>query len=310
MRGPRTHAAVALSVALALAVSCSTAPKKSDSVTAMKTQASQDGAYGESYFRQGRYDLALQFFLQSLSEYTSVDDAEGIIQSYNSIGKTYMATGSLDSAQEIFLKARDRARGTSGPLLFVTTNNLGELYLARGDGESALGTFEEALAMPAAARTSVQTGILYHNLGTAQKFLGNPEKALDYYGQSLKINLENKHTEEAASDYYMIASVHSKQGALEEAAKNAELALTLDKQIESSPGIAKDLYALGLIANKRKDAAAAYDYFQRSYLVFTTLGMRSDMKKALTELVAAADALGRITDAAGFRATLADLEKQ
>ena len=77
--------------------------------------------------------------------------------------------------------------------------------------------------------------------------------------------------------------------------------------MESSPGIAKDLLALGLISAKKGNQAAAFDYFQRSYLVSTTLGFREDMKKALTGLVAAAEALGRTADAEAYRKALADL---
>ena len=104
-----------------------------------------------------------------------------------------------------------------------------------------------------------------------------------------------------------IAAAYSKNGEYTEAEKNAALALAADKKIENSPGIAQDLYALGLIANRRRDAAAAYDYFQRSYLVYTTLEWKPEMKKALTELIAAADALGRTAEAEAFRKALADL---
>lgn len=307
IRPLRILAACGCAFALAAAISCSTAPKKSDSVITMKTQAAQDATYGESYYRQGRYELALQFLTLSLSEYTSVDDAEGIIATYNSIGKTYMATGSLDMAEDILLKARERAREASQPLLFDSSINLGELYLAKADAQQALSIFEEALAMPEKARTQAQTAVLYHDMGTAQKNLGDATKALAYYAQSLEINLAQKLAAEAASDYYMIASVHSLAGRFDDAAKNAGLALAFDKQIENSPGIAKDLFALGLIAAKRGDTAAAYDYFQRSYLVYTTLGFKSEMKKALTQLIAAADTLGRSAEAETYRTTLADL---
>jgi tetratricopeptide (TPR) repeat protein len=300
----------ALSVALAFLVlaACSTAPQKSDTVTAMKSQAAQDSITGDGYFRQGRFDLALQFFQKSLNENTAVDNGEGVIQSYNAIGKTYMALGSLDRAEEIFLSARERARAASPALFFVGTNNLGELYLARAEPQKGLALFEEALAMPAAARTPAQSAVLYHNLGTAEKDLGDPVKALSYYGQSLQINLSNKLTEQAAANYYMMAAVHSRKGDFKEAEKNALLALEADKKIENSPGIAQDLYALGLIANRRQDPAAAYDYFQRSFLVFTALGIKGQMKKSLAELIGAADALGRKPEAQSYRAQLADLE--
>jgi tetratricopeptide (TPR) repeat protein len=308
MRVTRPWGALCALVSLTLLASCSSAPPKSDTVTTMKTQAAQDSITGDAYFRQGRFDLALQFFTRSLNENTAVDNGDGIIQSYNAIGKTYMALGALDKAEELLLSARDHARSAGAPLLFVSTNNLGELYLAKGEPQKSLAMFEEAMAMPASSRTPAQTGVLYHNLGTAEKDLGDPLKALDYYGKSLEVNLSNKLFEQAAANYYMIAAVHSKKGELDEAQKNALAALDFDKRVENSPGIAQDLYALGLIANRRKDPAAAYDYFQRSYLVFTTLGIKPQMEKSLTELITAADELGRTAEAASFRKQLADLE--
>ena len=300
-------AGIGFALCFSLIVSCSSAPPKSDTVTTVRDQAAQNSGYAEAYFRQGRYDLALQFFTQSLNQNTSIDNVEGITQSYVAIGKTYMAMGSLDMAEDILLKARERARAAGPSLFFMASSSLGELYLAKGDPEKALAVFEETLAMPASSRTPAQTALLYHNLGTAQKTLANFAKALEYFGRSLEINTANKLIESAAADHYMIASVYSLQARYEEAVKSAEMALSLDKKIESSPGIAQDLYALGLIATRRKDPTAAYDYFQRSYLVYVTLGSKSGMRKALAELIAATDGLGRSTESDGYRKTLADL---
>jgi tetratricopeptide (TPR) repeat protein len=162
--------------------------------------------------------------------------------------------------------------------------------------------------MPFPARRPAQTALLYHDLGTAERNLGNSAKALEYLGLSLKTNLADKDFAEAASDYYMMASVYSRDGKYDEALTNAGLALSYDKQVESSPGIVKDLYALGLISSKKGDQDSAFDYFQRSYLVSTSMGFRDDVKKALAGLVAAADALGRTADAETYRKALADLE--
>jgi tetratricopeptide (TPR) repeat protein len=137
--------------------------------------------------------------------------------------------------------------------------------------------------------------------------MGNLAEALASYKTSLDINLAKKLNAEAASDYYMIASVHSLQGDFGEADRNAQLALAFDKKVENSPGIGQDLYALGLIARKRKDLAAAFDYFQRSYLVYTTVGLVTETKKVLGDLASAADELGRTADADSYRKTLADM---
>jgi len=307
LRLPHLYAC-AIACALLSMVTCSTSPKQSDTVITVKTQADQGAASGEAYYRQGRYDLALQFFTQALSQYTSVDDGEGIVRSYNAIGKSYIALGSLDMAEDIFLRARARARAESPSLLFDSSINLGELYLAKGDAQAARTILLEASTMPYPGRPPAQAALLHHDLGTAEKNLGNSPGALEYFGLSLKTNLSNRSFAEAASDYYMIASVHSRDGRYDEALKNALLALSYDKQVESSPAIAKDLYALGLITAKKGDQAAAFDYFQRSYFVSTSLGFRDDMKKALAGLVAAANALGRTADAEAYRKALADMQ--
>jgi tetratricopeptide (TPR) repeat protein len=301
--------AAALGCALAVLClgACSSAPRKTDTVSTVKNQAAQDSIAGDAYFRQGRFDLALQLFTKSLNENTTVDNGEGVIQSYIAIGKTSMAMGSLDRAEEILLAARERSRAAGAALLFTSTSSLGELYLAKGEPQKALDLFTEALGMPAAARTKAQTALLYHDIGTAQKDLGQAETALGWYGKALEINLAEKLGDQAAADYYMVASVYSKKGDYDLAAKNAQMALEADKKIENSPGIAQDLYALGLISNRRRDTAAAYDYFQRSYLVFTALGIKPQMRKALAELVGAADALGRTTEAESYRRQLAEL---
>jgi tetratricopeptide (TPR) repeat protein len=306
MRRPAVIAACALGAALVL-LSCSSAPKKSDTVITVKIQADQDAASGEGYYRQGRYDLALQFFTNALSQFTSVDDGAGIVRSYTSVGKCYIALGSLDQAESILLRAREKARGEGASLLFDASITLGELYLARGQPQEALPILQETAHGTPESRDPQRAALLNHDLGTAEKNLGNSVKALEYFNLSLSANLAGKLFAEAAADYYMIASVHSRDGKYDEALKNANLALAYDKQVENSPGIVKDLSALGIIAVKKGDHAAAFDYFQRSYLAATTLGFREDMRKALAGLVAAADALGRTDDAAAYRKALADL---
>jgi tetratricopeptide (TPR) repeat protein len=297
----------ACALAAAVLLSCSSSPKKSDTVMTVKVQADRDTSSGETYYRQGRYELALQFFTQALSQFTSVDDGVGIVRAYNAVGKCYIALGQLDLAENIFLRAREKARGEGASLLFESTINLGELYLAKGQPQEARATLQEALQMTPGKPDPARASLLSHDLGTAEKNLGNSAKALEYFGLSLNANLSNKLFAEAASDYYMIASVYSRDGKYDEALKNASLALGYDKQVENVPGIAKDLYALGLIAAKKGDQGSSFDYFQRSYLVSTTLGFRDDMRKALGGLVAAADALGKAADAEAYRKDLADL---
>jgi tetratricopeptide (TPR) repeat protein len=303
----RTITAVASTAAFALAISCSSAPPKSDTVAIVRNQAAEASVFGNAYFQQGRYDLALQSFTRALEYNTSVDNTEGIIRSYDSIGRVHMALGELERAAEFFSRAREMARGQGGTLLFMSTNSLGEAYLRRGEPQKALATFEEALAIPGAKLTAEQIAILSHNLGTAHMNLGNDSRALELLAKALAANLANKLFEAAAANCYMMASIRAKQGDFSGARSDAERALRYDKQIENSSGIILDLYALGTIASRSGDREASLDFFRRSYLVATTLGAKAQTRKALERLVETAEALGLNEEAEGYRKALEEL---
>ena len=123
-----------LAAAGLLCSACSSAPPKPDAATDVKNSAAEATEFGNQNYRQGRYDLALSFFLQALELNISVDNEPGVIQSYASIGRVYVALDRIDLAEETLLKALPRARAQGNPeLLFVAANNLGELYLRKGD---------------------------------------------------------------------------------------------------------------------------------------------------------------------------------
>ncbi len=164
-----------------------------------------------------------------------------------------MAMGSPRHGGRHVPRARVTGPATAGPsLLFVSTNNLGELYLARGEAaQGARALPGSARQCPRGPRTRAQEA---HPPSRprdgAERTWGTRQGARLLCKTSLEINLANKLIDEAAADYYMIASVHSLQGDYEEADKNAQLALAWTRRSRTRPGIAQDLYALGLIAKQ------------------------------------------------------------
>jgi tetratricopeptide (TPR) repeat protein len=220
------------------------------------------------------------------------------------IGQVYLATDRLSEAEDVLTRAREAARARNASLFVDASISLGELYLRNEDPKKSLSIFQEAISSHAKL-TALQTGVLYHDIGAAWKGAGDMGQALQWLSRSLQSNLANKLLEAVAADYYMIASVHSKQGDFASAQASAEQALAFDKKIENSPGIAKDLYAMGLIALKKNDSAAAYDFCQRAYSAFASLGDKNGMKKTLQQLVQLAQSLGRSEEALGYQQALA-----
>ena len=88
-----------------LLFACSSVPDQPKETVEKKNRAAEYTKAGNSYFNQGQYTQALQFFNLALNDNISVDNEAGIIQSYNSIGKVYMAAGYLDEAEQNFRSA-------------------------------------------------------------------------------------------------------------------------------------------------------------------------------------------------------------
>jgi tetratricopeptide (TPR) repeat protein len=104
----------------------------------------------------------------------------------------------------------------------------------------------------------------------------------------------------------MIASVHSKRGDYEAARDNIELALSFDKRVENSIGIAKDLFARGMIEEKAGDDEQAYRSFEKSFQVYQAMYLYKSAAAVLPHLISAAERLEKDEEAARYR----ELQKQ
>ena len=67
-------------LAFTLIVSCSSAPKQTEEITDKKHRAAEYTKFGNSYYNEGRYNQALQFFTLALNDNISVDNEEGIVR--------------------------------------------------------------------------------------------------------------------------------------------------------------------------------------------------------------------------------------
>jgi len=298
---------VALLVALLMA-GCSSAPKPKLEINSVKNEAAQYTTAGNAYFDQGNYSEARKFFELALQDNLSIYNEPGMVGSYNSLGKVYLAVGDLDGAEVDFRNAQDVAKRLNNlELLIETESNLGELQLARGQRSEALATFKGALAK-AADPQSLIAARLDHNIGAAYKELGDYASALEFLERSLALHLALKAAGEQASDYYMIASVYSKENDFKQATDYATLALASDQKMENKPGIASDLLALGLIAERSGDLKTAYTRYFASFQVYKSIGLVANVKELLGRLARIASDLGRPNEAASYRQALKSLE--
>jgi tetratricopeptide (TPR) repeat protein len=303
--------------ALLLVTSCSTAPKRTTGSDEVKNRAAQYSRTGNVYFSRGQYDQALRLFRLSLQENLSVDNRSGAVAAYNSIGQTFMAAGDMADAKNAF----DRAIGLAtaiqdGNLILRSKTNLAELMLEQDSSDIATGTTEKAVkileALLAGATEKSDRGdlaIVHHDLGAAYARLSQYSLAEIHLHQALSMNEALKRPVEIASDYYMLASLFSRQGLMEKASTAIASALEFDKQAENSPGIASDLYAAGQISAKSGDTPSAYDYYGRALQVYIALNSKAGVRSTLDRLIPLAESAGKADDLKGFKSMLKNLDR-
>lgn len=281
---------------------CSSAPDRPDHEVARKNQATEFTLFGNAYFAQADYSMALRFFNLALEENIAVDNLPGIAKSYNSIGRVYAATENYAEASENYSMAIEFAELADDDEQRIQTYiNRGELALRLGDDEGAIDEFERAGEIDA-ANEDVKNAILYHNLGTLYARQGRLEEAVVELERARAVNEELDNWIELASNYYMLASIESRRQNYTEALSYAALALDYDKRAENSVGIAADLFALGRISTHLQDEESAYQYYLRSLRVYLTLNLIEPTLELLDALQESAAETGRAEEMEEFAA--------
>jgi tetratricopeptide (TPR) repeat protein len=116
--------------------------------------------------------------------------------------------------------------------------------------------------------------------GLAEKELGRYKEAESALEKALDIHDSERYLEQAAYDWYLIASVRSVAGSYESALAALREAIALDRRSENSHGLGKDWLAMGDVytkAGRGGEAAAAYE---RAAAIFRAGGFEGDAEAA------------------------------
>jgi len=269
-----------LIMTLFLFAGCSSLPgKKEFRALDTRNKAAEYLKNGTVQFNNGRYDRALELFQVSYRLNASIDHEEGIVAVSNSIGKTYIlekrfneAKSLLDKAMKIALRLNNRA------LIQASAGNLADYFLKTDKLEEAEGLLRENLSSPDSVNTD-ESALLSHKLALLLRKRGEFDEALLFLQSSLKYNEKNSLYKALASDYYLMASIHSLMKDYEQAEFFGKEALRYDKMIEFSQGIASDLDALSTImqrAGKEEEASVYAERYERAMSAISALNKIDD----------------------------------
>ncbi len=196
--------------------------------------------FGNRYDIQGVADSSLHYYFKALDIAEKTTDSLRIGYAMMGIGNVYSENKQPENAKDVYRQSLIYFSKTSEIAMSWIYNNLGEVYVSQDSINLALALFEESLTIK--KKNNDWYGVLFTNNNIGDILLNkgeDPEKALDYYFQSLRAGQKaGVEKEQISVPYVSIGEAYLFM-------KKYDLALNYQ---DSSLQIAIELNSLDLIA--------------------------------------------------------------
>ena len=186
----------------------------------VKHQASLTGNLGNLLFDMGELEPSLEYHTLSLKAEEQLDNQEGIIASYITIGVVYVELNNMEKAFQYFEDAKTVAEKIEHHYYAqFCHNNIGMLYMNQKDFNKALPYFERSLELS-------ETLGLKSNIAASYNSIGACYQEMNDIGQSLKHLKKALAIREELQDERGMAITHGNIGEAYFMVKNYALAFT------------------------------------------------------------------------------------
>jgi len=198
----------------------------------------------------GDFSAALDYHILALDYFTEINDMEGIASSFINIGVVHRNLGDSEKALEYYNKALIICRENNfNNELANALVSIGNIHWYDKDNKKALSFYNEArkIAEDQGMITDAASGII-NNIGNVYRNMGEYDKALEYYKESLKNN-------QLAGDQNMIAIILKNRGITYKEKGNYSKAI---KDFNESKQIAKKIQLLRVVKEDLQNLAETY----------------------------------------------------
>ena len=259
---------------------CSSAPKKPAEIYTDRVFAANQLNLASQAAHRGRYEDALFLLEEARRLALSTDDPELRIKTSTARGNILFSLGRRDEA---FAELESAAAegDASGEYVLAALSRIytirARLRVLEGSGknDAAVEELKTALGREMAVVKSDSTAVAagYVTQGMAEKLLGQWAEAENAAKKALDIHDKGRYLEDAAYDWFLIASIRSVAGNYESAIEALKQAVRFDRKAENGFGLASSWQAMGDVyqkAGKAEDSKAAYrraaDIYRAIYL--------------------------------------------
>lgn len=147
-----------------------------------------------------------------------------------------------------------------------TFNNIGEIYLIRGDYDSALEYLKQSLSICRDIRDRKAEGTTLNNIGEIFQDIGEYDKSLEYLKQSLTILREIGDREGEVRTLNNISGIYDSRGNYDKAMRYLERSLNICRDT-GGVGLCTTLFNIGHIHMTKEEFPEAMSVWTKAYQI-------------------------------------------
>jgi tetratricopeptide (TPR) repeat protein len=184
---------------------------------------------GNSYWYEGIYEFAQNYYLLAARQYRTLNDSLGLAQVYNNMGEVNKRLGEHDMALEYLLRSLGMKRTDSTRAMALY--NVGELYITMGQYEKATAYINQSMEL--AQKVNNESIIAYNYWSTARinTEQGKYGEAFRYYDLAEKILVRLGETRSLIQTYQDIAYTYRQMHNVEKARDYLDKASLLSRKL-------------------------------------------------------------------------------
>jgi tetratricopeptide (TPR) repeat protein len=169
---------------------------------------------GNSYWYEGIYEFAQNYYLLGARQYRTLNDSLGLAQVYNNIGEVNKRLGELDTALEYLHRSLEMNQKDSTRAM--TLYNVAELYIKMGKYDAAMDYIRQSTSLALSIKNERVMAYNQWSLGRIKAEQGLLNDALAYYAIAEDTWIKLKETRSLIQIYQDMASTYRKMGEVEE----------------------------------------------------------------------------------------------
>ena len=177
--------------------------------------------------------------------FAGVSDAIEFGRNYLSYGSVFFQRGYMDQAAASF-KIASRDDPSSAEALY----GIGSVYLNQQKTAEARGNFERALKLRASYPDTLANS--WNNLGLLAARGGQPDEAIGYFREALKLNPDH------------LIALDNLGSAYRQAKRWDDARKTYERALQVNPDEADANYGLGMVFAQHENTARAFDFLQKA----------------------------------------------